>query len=188
MRDVDWSVIESATQGDRGAFEEIYRHYAGMVYGVSLKMLDHVEDAKEVVQDVFVSTYRNLHNFQGQSSLRTWLYRITVNAAITLIRKRKRRQSEVALGVFSDIADTRSDVFQDQEKEEAQQEANRFLSQINPDQRACLILRVQEGLSYEQISQALKININTVRTRLKRARQSMMDLRQKGGSHGLSGK
>lgn len=174
MVEPDQDVIRRAQENDIAAFEEIYRHYAGMVYRLALRMTGRVEEAEEVTQDVFVSVHRHLGNFAGNSSLKTWIYRIAVNCSLNAIRKAKRKQSEVAWEEGFDPQDTRQDVREGIEKEAKESEINELLGQLNADQKACLLLRAQEGLSYEEIARALNVNVNTVRTRLKRARETLI--------------
>jgi len=96
MREIPEDSIKRAQDGDIGAFEEIYRAASGYVYTIALRITDNREDAQEVAQDVFMNVYRKLRDFRFGASLKTWLYRITVNAAINLVKKNqglRKRQS-----------------------------------------------------------------------------------------------
>lgn len=184
MTELDSDVIRRAQARDIAAFEEIYRYYAGMVYRLALRMTGRVEEAEEVTQDVFVSVHRHLGNFTGNASLKTWIYRIAVNCSLNAIKRAKRKQPEVGWDEGFDPEDTRHGVREAVEKEAKEEEIAGLLENVNDDQRACLLLRAQEGLSYEEISRALNINVNTVRTRLKRARETLVKIRRekRGGS------
>ena len=176
MKDIDDDVIRRALGHDTAAFEMIYRHYAGMVYRVAIRVTRSAEDAQEVTQQVFLSAHRHLGSFAGRSSLRTWLYRITMNCSLNAIKGR--RQHEVPWEEGFDPQDPRHDQRENIEKESRLDEISRLLGHLNSDQRACLVLRAQEGLSYEQIARALNINLNTVRSRLKRARQTLISVNE----------
>lgn len=170
--------IEKARAGDMGAFEAIYREHAGMVFGVALRIVGRVEDAEEVVQDVFVSVHRSLGHFQGKSSFKTWVYRIAVNMSLNILRRgRLARQSELRMPEGAEFEDGRN-TFEDRlAVEEREVRVSELLELLSPDQRACMALRVSAGLSYEEIAQTLNVNINTVRTRLRRAREVLLKAR-----------
>jgi RNA polymerase sigma-70 factor (ECF subfamily) len=174
MTEPDPSVIRRAQESDIAAFEKIYRNYAGMVYRLALRMTGRVEDAEEVTQDVFLSVHRHLRNFAGNSSLKTWVYRIAVNSSLNALKKAGRKRPEVALEEGFDHQDARHDVQEAIEKEAKEHQINELLEHLNADQKACLLLRAQEGLSYEEIARTLNVNVNTVRTRLKRAREILV--------------
>ena len=174
--DVSKEIIAKAIQGDKDAFEEIYRKSVDLVYGVSFRMTRNSEDAQEITQDVFLKVYKNLSSFEHRSSLRTWIYRITINATLTF-RKKACSHKEISLDEIGVEKFSSSDK-KFSTKAETEEVVDRMLSALNPDQKACMILRNLEGLSYEEIAQTLKININTVRTRLKRAREKLLSLRK----------
>lgn len=157
-----------------GSFELIYNDTANFVYNVALRILNNSEDAEEVTQEVFMTVYHKLKYFRFESSIKTWIYRITVNRAINLAKKRSREKmvrAEYEKELYSNT-ETRP------EKEKRSGIMEELLKSVDPDQRACLVLRNMEGLSYKEISNALKININTVRSRLRRAREKLLALRK----------
>ncbi len=176
MADLGQDVIRRAQENDIAAFEMIYRHYSGMVYRVALRMTGNAEDAEEVTQEVFLSVHKHLRAFTGKSSLKTWIYRIAINSSLNAQRRKKSRGREAGWEEGFDPEDTRPDVREAAEQEALRDTVSGLLEQINPDQRACLVLRSQEGLSYEEIAQALNINMNTVRSRIKRAREALLAL------------
>jgi RNA polymerase sigma-70 factor (ECF subfamily) len=156
------------------AFEDIYRCHSGMVYRLALRMVSRVEDAEEITQQVFLAVHRSFKSFEGKSSLKTWIYRIAVNCSLNLLRKRK-VGFEVPWGEDFDPADTRSDLEEKINAEEGRSKIEALLDVLNEDQRVCILLRAQEGLSYEEIASVLRININTVRSRLNRARMILIE-------------
>jgi len=173
--DISPDIIARASRGDMEAFEDIYRKTSAFVYNVSLRVTRNPEDAEEITQDVFMKVYRSLRKFNAFSSLRTWIYRITVNTAFNRIESskkhvNKRADYDTAIQSISTGERARDNVAREDDKERASE----FLAMLNTDQRICVILREMEGLNYKEIAGALKINVNTVRSRLKRAREKLM--------------
>ena len=164
------------------AFEKIYQQMNSFVFNVALRIAGNKEDAKEITQDVFCKLYRKLNSFMFQSSFKTWVYRITANTAINTA-KRVQRQGRNMLSYDDDISLKRQIEGKDSPaKEHANSRLlDRLLKNLDLDQRACIVLRGVEGLSYRQISEALNVNINTVRTRIKRAREAMIKHLNKRG-------
>jgi len=183
MEDIPREVVELAAKGDIGAFEEIYRATSSFVYNTAFQVTRNREDAEEVTQDVFLKVHKELGRFEFRSSLRTWIYRIAVNLAINAYKKSKRRDSrQNELDENMEVADARSRADDGAIREEDAKFINSILDTLNPDHRACVVLRNIEGLSYQEIADTLKININTVRTRLKRARERMIEVFKKRGN------
>jgi len=176
---VEKDIIEKAAGGDLAAFESIYRNTAELVYNVAFGVLRNNEEAEEITQEVFLKVHDKLKYFKGRSSFKTWIYRITMNAAITRYKKiAKERERNVELDENIEIPVQLAKHALDEEHEKIT--VNAMLGELNPDQKACVVLRELEGLSYKEISDTLKIGINTVRTRLKRAREKFLDMRRGG--------
>ncbi len=175
MREISEATVRDAAQGSVEAFEAIYKAYGPYVYNVVYRMLHHADDAQDVTQEVFVTVYRKLKTFGFRSSLKTWIYRIATNLAINHAKKREREQNRtVALdekmeSVLASNPADRADV-----RHAQREQVSALLEVLNADQRACLVLRDFEGLSYEEIAQTLGINLNTVRSRLKRGREKLL--------------
>ncbi|MBI4711032.1 MAG: RNA polymerase sigma factor, partial [Candidatus Omnitrophica bacterium] len=107
----------------------------------------------------------------------TWLYRIAVNTALNHAKKRSRVTTREVEEIFEDPATvTQPEAAKGLEAGETKDQLKILLDQLNPDQRACIVLREIEGLDYQGIASSLGININTVRSRLKRARETLMAL------------
>lgn len=182
MRDIPKETIVKAQGGDIEAFEEIYKETSSFVFNVTLRIMYNWADAEEVTQDVFIKLYRGLKNFRFKSSLKTWIYRITVNSAINAYNKRKKlRQRTVeyddAIGDVASGENEEKKIYKG-DNEEAIRKA---LDILSPEQRACVVLRNIEGLSYKEIAESLGVKINTVRTRLKRSREKMLGRFKKEG-------
>jgi RNA polymerase sigma-70 factor (ECF subfamily) len=176
MLDIAPDILERACHGDIGAFEQIYKAFSFFVYNVALRVTRNSADAEEVTQDVFFKIYRNLKRFEFRSAFRTWVYRITMNTAINQYRKSKRETGDRVdyESVVGAMASEHSTVEELIEKDN-ENRVNGLLEKLNPQQKACLVLRELQGLSYREIAATLKVPLNTVRTRLKRARQALLE-------------
>ncbi len=181
MQEIPHDIVIDAAKGDIEAFEKIYKTASGYVYNIAYRIVNKREKAEEITQDVFIKIYDKLKYFQFRSAIKTWIYRITVNEAINANRKMSKESDkktefdeEILYKLSTDIIKERLD------KEENEILIKRLLNFLNPKQRACIVLRDIEGLSYREMSNVLKININTVRSRLKRAREALLNAVQRG--------
>ena len=183
MRDIPKNIIEMAALGDRAAFEEIYKAFSSIIYTVAINITRNRQDAEEVTQDVFVKIYRGLKNFKFSSSFGTWVYRIAMNAAINMHRARSRRNTLTTLiediNILPDVAQAGAkDAI---ERQDAKLKVAMMLEGLSTEHRSCIVLREIEGLDYKEIADVLGIPLNTVRSRLKRAREALVAMLQKGG-------
>ncbi|MHC4453783.1 MAG: RNA polymerase sigma factor [Planctomycetota bacterium] len=179
MNSLSENTIIEASKGNVESFEDIYKAYSDFVYNVAFRVVNNMDEAQEVTQEVFITVYRKLESFKFKSSFKTWVYRITINTAINFAKKRTKDRSRIV--EFNDKNEFKTTVDSVSEKiEEEQHEKmlSTLLKALNPDQRTCIVLRNIEGLSYQEIAESLNININTVRTRLKRAREKLISLRK----------
>ncbi|MDD5669615.1 MAG: RNA polymerase sigma factor [Candidatus Omnitrophica bacterium] len=177
MQDIAHDILIQASKGDVDSFELIYKAAAGFVYNVAFRVIGNRQDAEEITQEVFLVIYHKLKYFRFQASFKTWIYRITMNRAINRYKKNLRER-----GGMVEYDETVCPVIVPHEienkinQEQCEDTVISLLKSLNPDQKACIVLRNIEGLSYQEIAEALKININTVRSRLKRARESLIAL------------
>ncbi|MFA5159063.1 MAG: sigma-70 family RNA polymerase sigma factor [Candidatus Omnitrophota bacterium] len=179
MQEIERELITRAGQGDMGAFREIYQKVSGYVYTLAYRVVNTKHDAEEVTQDVFLKLHQSLGSFKFEASFKTWLYRIAVNTALNHAKKRSRVTTREVEEVFENSTFvTQTDAGRCLEAVETENQLKILLDQLNPDQRACIVLREIEGLDYQGIATSLGININTVRSRLKRARETLMSLGQ----------
>lgn len=172
-------VIERASNGDVDAFRDLYDAYSGFVFNVALRITRYREDAKEITQEVFVIVHNKLKGFRYRSSLRTWIYRITINTALNYIKKHSRIKHRTV--EYDDALG--NGLSRDYMAEQAAREhneglINRLLGFLTPEQRVCIVLRNMEGLSYGEMAKVLNIDINAVRSRLKRAREKLLSVRK----------
>lgn len=182
MSDISSKLILEAAKGDIRAFEEIYRLTSAFVYNVVYRITNNRNNADEVTQDVFLKVYNGLKSFEMRSSFKTWVYRIATNSAINYCR-RNARYENAKVEYDPSVHEPRvpSEVRLEIEKADSEATVASILGALEPDQRACIVLREIEGLDYKAIAETLKININTVRSRLSRAREKIMKMRKDGG-------
>ncbi|MCX5680500.1 MAG: sigma-70 family RNA polymerase sigma factor [Candidatus Omnitrophica bacterium] len=189
MREIAKEIIELAAGGDISAFEEIYKAFSSTVYTVALGVTRDSRDAEEVTQDVFLKAFRGLKRFKFGSSLGTWIYRITVNTAINVYRSGARRRAFGMVDydeIKDSVPDLRNTSKEEIEKRHAAESVDRILKDLSFEHRSCIVLREIEGLDYKEMAQVLGIPINTVRSRLKRARAAMVTCAKREGlNHGL---
>lgn len=181
------SLVRAAQQGDRAAFRALYEQYEERVFRTALRLLGRRPEAEDLTQEVFVTAYRKLDTFDHRSSFATWLYRTTVNACYDAMRKKKRRSGSE--GEMPDRAPdasllqaARSDSPADQaQQRELRQQVDTALQTLSPKLRTTFVLREIEGLSYQDIAQAMDCAEGTVASRLARAREQLADLLRKAG-------
>lgn len=170
--------IQALQQGDRTEFARLVDAYSGSIYRLALRMLNHPQDAEDVLQNTFLNALTHLPTFEGRSSLSTWLYRIATNEALMLLRKKR---PEVSLGDQSDDPDEEDltpswivdwSALPESEllSEEANAQLDRAIRALPETLRTVFILRDIEGLSITETSQVLGLTETNVKTRLLRAR------------------
>ncbi|MCX7604161.1 MAG: sigma-70 family RNA polymerase sigma factor [Bryobacteraceae bacterium] len=174
-------LLEGLREGDDAAYEALLERFQTPVYQLVCRLLDDPNEAGDVVQDVFLKVFRGVGSFRGQSSLKTWIYRIAVNEAHNRRRWFSRhRKPEVVLGGeeegsdrldrLSDRGRTPYDWTLNNEMRSAIEEA---LEGINPVFRSAVVLRDLEELSYEEIADILDVSIGTVKSRILRGREAL---------------
>ncbi|MDA0262721.1 MAG: sigma-70 family RNA polymerase sigma factor [Chloroflexi bacterium] len=164
---------EETTAADlERAFTEIVEQYSDLAYSVAIRMLRNAEDAEDAVQEAYISAFKALPKFKGQSKLSTWLYRIVVNACLMKIRKDKSRAKYISEKNFDDaiVYDWKNDPEDAAVNSELRSNLEEGLDRLPPDLRAALVLRDIQGLSTEEAAEALNISIASMKSRLHRAR------------------
>ena len=169
--------------GDRNEFARLVDAYSPAIYRLALKMLADPQDAEDVLQETFIKALRGLAAFEGRSSLSTWLYRIAVNEALMLLRKRK--PEPVSVEQPDADAEDESEPLQIvdwcclPESEflttEFRTELEKAMQQLSPALRVVFVLRDIEGLSIEDTADALGVSQQVVKTRLLRARLKLRE-------------
>ena len=154
------------------SFNEIVEQYSDLAYSVAFRMLRNVEDAEDAVQEAYISAFKALPHFKGQSKLSTWLYRIVVNACLMKIRKDKSRAKYISEKDYDDaiVYDWKNDPEEEAVNSELRSTLEAGLDSLSPDLRAAVVLRDVQGLSTEESAEALNISIASLKSRLHRAR------------------
>ncbi|MGE0591345.1 MAG: RNA polymerase sigma factor [Vicinamibacterales bacterium] len=174
------SLIERCVSGDSSACADLVSAHQRMVYGLALNLLGDRDEALDLSQEVFLRVFRTLSAFRGQSSLRTWIYRIVVNQARNRQRwwRRRARSLQVSLDehlqACGDLACTNQPL-PDRllASKETAARLWQALERLPFDQRTALVLREIDGLKYDEIAFSLGIAVGTVKSRLTRARQAL---------------
>lgn len=178
----DQLLIAALQAGDQAAYEKLIVRFQNPVYNLAYRLLNDQSDACDVVQEVFLKVFRNVSNFRGSSSLRTWVYRIAVNESYN--RRRwlfRHRRGETGLEETFDDCETRERALTDSGEtpfdftmnREAQLILEEALETINPIFRSALVLREIEDLPYEEIAEILEVSIGTVKSRILRGREAL---------------
>jgi len=176
----DRRLIEQCLGGRSEAFGELVYRYQARLYNAVIRVVDHVDDAADIVQDAFLNAYESLQSFKGDAEFFTWLYRIAFNTAISLKRKKRPVLSLGASGNDGGLdPDDPSEYIQPgkalqrREEEALLQEA---INRLSHEHREVLVLKDLEGLRYEDIAEILSVPIGTIRSRLHRARLELREL------------
>ncbi len=172
-------LVERAKKGDRQAFGALVERYQRRVVGVVLAVVRDSEDAVELAQETFIRAYQNLASFEERSSFSTWLYRIAVNLAIDWRRREGRHvtlRGEEAESELERIPSTAGDSFKETARAQTAGKIRGALDRLTPEQRTVILLREVEGLSYDEIAEALRCPRGTVMSRLYYARRRLREL------------
>ena len=184
-REGDQEMVREALAGDPG-FEKLVRAYERMVFRVSFRFLNDETDALDVTQEVFLRVHRSLAQFRGESSLSTWVYAITANLSRNALRSRKNRGKVQVLapketgegreGFWDKVADPKGErVTRSAESGDLNLAIQAALEALPPDYREAVVLRDMEDLDYQEIAEALKTEVGTVKSRIARGRAMLRE-------------
>lgn len=167
-------LILAAQRGDDDAFESLVRLYEKRVFALALRMCGNSEDAAEISQEVFLSAWQSLKFFRRESSFSTWLYRLTSNASIDLLRKQKRPTLSIEDEELNiDLPDSSTTPEEALERSALREEVEKGLQALSPDHRQVLVLREMHQLSYNEIADTLQMDVGTVKSRICRGRKQL---------------
>jgi RNA polymerase sigma-70 factor (ECF subfamily) len=179
------AILERANPRIGLTFEELFERFNSMVFGLVFQILGDREEALDVSQEVFLTIYRKMDTFRGESSLKTWIYCIAVRRAANRFRwwNRLRRRGTVSLEEHLSNRPNQELSWnlrsKDQSPEEAlleqeeRSEIERMLLELPLQQRVAVIMRDIEGLSYEEIAESLNVSLGTVKSRIARGREEL---------------
>jgi len=178
-------LVAALQEGEESAYEALIVLYQQPVYNLVFRLMNEPADTSDVVQEVFLKVFRNIHSFRSSSSLKTWMYRIAVNEAHNHRRWFSRHQrQEVALNANDDAKQGYEDRLTDPGQSpydlasggEIRAMVEEALAQMSPKFRAAVVLRDIEDLSYEEIAAILDISLGTVKSRIVRGREALRKL------------
>ena len=191
----DAALISSLQAGDADAFETLVRTYMPALLRVARRFLRSEEDARDAVQDAFISAFKSIRNFASNSQLGTWLHRIVVNSSLMKLRSQKRRPEEDIDALLPRFLEDGHQVIPSLpwdenaeailERKEMRELVRESIDKLPEMYRTVLLLRDIEELSTEETARLLDINTNTVKVRLHRARQALraiLDPHMRGGA------
>ena len=183
---VETDLLSRLRAGDEDAFAHFVRQYTGRMLNLARGFLHSEDDAADAVQDAFLSAFKSLARFEGNSSLGTWLHRIVVNTCLMKIRARSRRKTysiEELLPTFDKtghhvqrVAPLSENGYERMASDESKAQVRECINQLPEDYRTVLVMRDIEELGTEQTATILGLNPGAVKTRLHRARQALRTL------------
>jgi len=181
-------LLIKAKEGDEAAFEEIIKMYQQKVCNTIFFMIKNENIVEDIAQEVFIKVYRNLTKFNEESSLYTWIYRITMNTCIDQIKKEKKI---TYISTFVETEDGEVEVQLEDEKQRVddilenkirKETLLKAIKSLPAEQRALIVLRDIQEFKYMEIAEMLKLNLGTVKSKISRARQNLKELLEREGT------
>ncbi len=176
--------LEALKARDRAEFARLVEAYSGVIYRLALKMLNNPQDAEDILQETFIKAYQHLGNFDGRSSISTWLYRIATNEALMFLRRNK--QFIISIDEPDETAEEEQEPLQIvdwcclPEEELMSTESRKYMDKavqaLPHNLRVAFLLRDIEGLSTQEAAEALNLSETALKTRLSRARLRLREL------------
>jgi len=177
-------LVRRARDGDLKSYDELVKRYQERIYSTIYHMTMNHEDSSDLTQESFIKAFQAIHNFKGDSSFFTWVYRISVNKTINFL-KQKRKRNHYSLDDIDYNAEHDPDLVslishktprRDLNLSELQEKLNAAMQKLSEDHRLVIVLHDIQGLPHEEISRIMDWNVGTVRSRLYYARQQMQAL------------
>lgn len=192
----DQLLVERVQRGDRRAFDLLVLRYQQRIVKLIMRYLHDPAEAQDVAQEAFIKAYRALPGFRGDSAFYTWLYRIAINTAKNYLVALQRRPVEYDLDLQNPEHYELNARLRDEDtpegialQEELRQTVEGTIASLPEDLRTAIMLREVDGLSYEEIAQAMDCPVGTVRSRIFRAREAIdkgIESLAAGGKPGMS--
>ena len=180
----DNEIISRVLKGEQNAYAELVNRYQAYVFTLTLRMIKSREDAEEVAQDVFIKAYRSLADFRGESKFSTWLYTIANTTSITFLRKKKLDVHSLDNEKVFEVADSKDSGFRANlvEQKSRINMVNEAIAMLSPDDAEIITLFYKAEQNLEEISRILRLETNTAKVRLHRARTRLKEKMEKNFS------
>ncbi|MBV1909065.1 MAG: RNA polymerase sigma factor [Kangiellaceae bacterium] len=163
------TLIDQASTGDIQAFQSLVEAYSGKLYVAAYRILGNKEHAEDCIQEVFLKLHRKIGTFNNQSKFSTWIYQVTVNTAIDLLRKHAKHQNDSEQDLDQVVCHKTTQPEQSVWLDNISAKTHRALMMLSEEVRLAFILRHHEDRSIKEISEILEVNPNTVKNRIYRA-------------------
>jgi len=182
-KETEQEIINKVLSGDSNAFEDLVLASQKNVYNLALKMTNNPDDALDISQEAFLKAYRLLGTFRGESRFSVWMYRMTHNLCIDFLRK-KARTATVSLTYSDEDGDTHDLEIPDLRelpansllRKELREAITAGINELEPIHKEIIVMREITDMSYSDIAHTLNINEGTVKSRLARARKSLVKI------------
>lgn len=183
--------IDAARQGDHDAFACLIHRYEKRVFAMTIRMCKNAADAEEAAQEAFLSVWQSLSSFRGESNFSTWLYRLTANACVDILRREGRHRTAAGPSLNDEettlnLPDKLPSPHALAEQAELRGQIEAGLAALSPDYRQVLILRELQQCSYDEIASILSIEPGTVKSRINRARKALRKFLLESGNFSAS--
>jgi RNA polymerase sigma-70 factor (ECF subfamily) len=169
----DRDIIERILANNPEEYAELVRRHQDHIYGVCLTIVKNPTDAEDAAQEIFLKAYRRLRDFRFESAFSTWLYRVAYHHCLDMMKARSRRPAESLDALTEERGEFALEIPKPAESTEQIDVARQALENLTPDERMILIFREIQGLSYEELAQTLTLSLDAVKSRLRRARDSL---------------
>ena len=171
-QDVNSQVIDKCREGDNRAQYELYKLYSKAMFNVSMRITNDYTEAEDVLQEAFISAFKNLHTYKGEASFGSWLKKIVVNAAINAIRKRR---SELVPMDERTIGEVPEEVYDD-DSEWKVEKVRKAIMKLPDGYRVVLTLYLLEGFDHAEIGEILGITESTSKSQYSRAKKKLLEI------------
>lgn len=165
----DLILCKRCQQGDIGALEELYKRHKDKVYALALRLTNNVQDAEDIVQDVFVQVHRKINSFRGDAAFSSWLYRIATNISMSALRQRQRRRKEQT----SEHIQASSHQAQVKDTRLLKPFLEEAIASLPPKSRMVFVLHDVQGFQHQEIAQMLNCSVGTSKSQLHKARSHL---------------
>ena len=175
-------LIRRSQRGDTDAFQKLAQSYKSRIFSLALRMLGNPTDAEDAAEESVIKLYYSMKKFRGQSSFSTWVYAVTRNTCLDIIRKNVKTRSDIDIEeVEYFVSSHEGDPHEATERGQKVAFLKKTINSLPEENRKTLILREMDGYSYEEIAELLNISVGTVKSRISRAKERIRTEFEKAG-------